>query len=62
MAISSEANASVVFWTIAYALLPLWVVAGFVDWLCHRRSRIELHGGLVESSRSEESDGARVEL
>lgn len=24
-----------------YAILPLWLVAGFADWLCHRHAHIE---------------------
>ena len=34
---------------ILYGLLPLWVIAGFVDWWCHRRTRIEDTSGLRES-------------
>lgn len=31
-------------------VLPLWVLAGLADWACHRRTRIELTGGLRESA------------
>ena len=32
-----------------YVFLPLWGVAGFVDWCCHRATRIEQTSGLKES-------------
>jgi len=32
-----------------YILLPLWSVAGFADWLCHRHTKIETTSGLKES-------------
>jgi hypothetical protein len=34
---------------ILYGLLPLWGITGFIDWWCHRRSRIEETTGLKES-------------
>lgn len=34
---------------ILYGCLPLWVVMGFADYLCHRRSGIERTTGLRES-------------
>lgn len=34
---------------LMYFLLPLWVAAGFADWLCHHRSDIEHTAGLKES-------------
>lgn len=34
---------------LVYVVLPLWVVAGFVDYLCHRASRIEAATGTDES-------------
>jgi hypothetical protein len=34
---------------ILFGLLPLWGIAGFVDWCCHRASRVELTSGLKES-------------
>jgi hypothetical protein len=34
---------------ILYGLLPLWGVCGFVDWWCHRATRIETTSGLKES-------------
>jgi hypothetical protein len=37
-------------WTIlAWGALPLWLAAGFADWLCHRRTRIEQTSGSRES-------------
>lgn len=34
---------------ILYGLLPLWGICGFVDWWCHRATRIESTSGLKES-------------
>jgi hypothetical protein len=34
---------------LMYVVLPLWMLAGFADWDCHRRTRIEHTGGLRES-------------
>ena len=34
---------------ILYGILPLWGVAGFIDWCCHRATRIEKTSGLKES-------------
>lgn len=34
---------------ILYGLLPLWGVTGFIDWWCHRATRIETTSGLKES-------------
>ncbi len=34
---------------ILYGLLPLWGICGFVDWCCHRATRIEETSGLKES-------------
>jgi hypothetical protein len=34
---------------ILYGLLPLWGVAGFIDWCCHRASKVESTSGLKES-------------
>lgn len=35
--------------TLVWVVLPLWVVAGFLDYLCHRRSHIERASGMRES-------------
>jgi len=32
-----------------FFFLPLWVVAGLVDWYCHRKSSIETTSGIFES-------------
>lgn len=34
---------------ILYGILPLWGIAGFIDWCCHRATRIERTSGLKES-------------
>ena len=34
---------------ILYGMLPLWGIAGFIDWCCHRATRIETTSGLKES-------------
>ena len=34
---------------LLYIMLPLWGIAGFVDWCCHRATRIETTSGLKES-------------
>lgn len=35
---------------LLYVVLPLWLAAGFADWLCHRRARIEATSGAKESA------------
>jgi hypothetical protein len=34
---------------IFYGLLPLWGITGFIDWCCHRATKIETTSGLRES-------------
>ena len=34
---------------ILYGLLPLWGIAGFIDWCCHRATKVESTSGLRES-------------
>jgi hypothetical protein len=34
---------------LMYFVLPVWLVAGFADWLCHRASNIEETSGIKES-------------
>ncbi len=34
---------------LLFVLLPIWGIAGFADWLCHRATRIETNSGLKES-------------
>jgi hypothetical protein len=34
---------------LMFAVIPLWLLAGFADWLCHRRTGIERTSGLPEN-------------
>lgn len=34
---------------LMYVVMPLWLAAGFADWLCHRATRIEATTGAKES-------------
>ena len=34
---------------ILYGLLPLWGICGFIDWCCHRATRVERTSGVKES-------------
>lgn len=34
---------------LMYLFLPLWGIAGFADWCCHRATRIETTSGLKEA-------------
>jgi hypothetical protein len=34
---------------LMYFVLPVWLAAGFADWMCHRASRIEITSGPKES-------------
>lgn len=34
---------------LIYMVFPLWVAAGFCDWICHRRSGIAFTSGLKEN-------------
>jgi hypothetical protein len=43
---SSTAAGHVLLW----ALYPAWLVAGLVDYVCHRRTHIETTSGLAESA------------
>jgi hypothetical protein len=38
-----------VWFMLVRVVLPLWVAAGFLDYLCHRRSHIERAAGVRES-------------
>lgn len=38
-----------VFNALLYLALPMWVIFGFLDYLCHRATRIETTSGLRES-------------
>ena len=35
---------------LLYVIMPLWLVAGVADWVCHRTSRIESTSGWKESA------------
>jgi hypothetical protein len=35
---------------LIYVVIPVWLAAGFADWLCHRRAAIELTSGAPESA------------
>jgi len=35
---------------LMFFVLPVWILAGFLDWLCHRRARIEKSTGVKESA------------
>jgi hypothetical protein len=35
---------------LMYFILPLWLAAGFADWLCHRATHIETSTGAKESA------------
>ena len=43
-------TAELVLYIILYILLPLWGIAGMVDWWCHRQTEIEKTSGLHEAS------------
>ena len=34
---------------LLYVFLPMWGIAGFVDWCCHRATKIEVTSGVKES-------------
>lgn len=34
---------------ILYVILPLWGITGFIDWICHRATKIEHTSGLKEA-------------
>ena len=34
---------------LMYVVVPLWILAGLVDWWCHRRTAIERTSGLTEN-------------
>jgi hypothetical protein len=36
--------------TLLYLVMPLWIVSGVADWLCHRIARIEYSAGPLESA------------
>jgi hypothetical protein len=46
---SDDPTAAVLQATMMYLLMPLWLLAGFGDWCCHRAQRIEHSAGLKEA-------------
>ncbi len=34
---------------ILFVFLPIWCIAGYIDWYCHKKSKIEITTGLPES-------------
>lgn len=34
---------------LMYVFLPLWGIAGFIDWCCHRATKIETTSGIIET-------------
>ena len=34
---------------LLYGILPLWGISGFIDWCCHRATKIETTSGIKES-------------
>lgn len=44
-----DPTAEVLRQLLMYGLLPLWLLAGCADWLCHRMQRIEFSAGEGES-------------
>ncbi|HJM54688.1 MAG TPA: hypothetical protein QGI72_00410 [Poseidonia sp.] len=42
-------EATLVLNVILYVLLPLWGIAGMLDWWCHRKTEIEKTSGLKEA-------------
>jgi hypothetical protein len=46
---AADATAQLVQQLLLYLLLPVWLLAGFGDWCCHRVQRIEHTTGLKES-------------
>lgn len=45
-----DATAQLLQHLLLVVLLPLWMLAGFADWLCHRVQRIEHSAGVKESA------------
>jgi hypothetical protein len=44
-----DATAQLLQHLLLFVLLPLWMLAGFADWWCHRVQRIERSAGVKES-------------
>jgi hypothetical protein len=43
-------TSNAVWFVLMYLVLPLWVGAGFLDYICHRRAEIEKASGPAESA------------
>jgi hypothetical protein len=48
--VSAGALRTLLLQMLVWGALPLWIAAGFVDWLRHRHSRIELTSGVPEAA------------
>ena len=46
---AKEAMEQALHAVLMYLILPLWIAAGFADWLCHRRTNIAETAGTKES-------------
>ena len=46
---SAPDTSDLVLSLILYVMLPLWGIAGFIDWACHRHTHIERTSGVKES-------------
>lgn len=42
---SSDPQMFLLLWFV----LPVWLIAGFADWLCHRATHIETTAGIKET-------------
>jgi len=42
-------EAAMATWILAWLIVPAWISAGALDWLCHRRGHIERTAGSQES-------------
>jgi hypothetical protein len=42
-------NFDILRFSLMYVLLPVWLIAGFIDYFCHRWARIEHTSGVKES-------------
>jgi hypothetical protein len=42
-------SAQLMIWVVTRIFYPLWLAAGLVDYICHRRTRIEDTSGAIES-------------
>jgi hypothetical protein len=49
LVIAPDETARLLQQLLLYLLMPLWMLTGFADWLCHRVQRIEHSAGLKES-------------